>query len=206
MAIFESLQINDLLQAISDTQKKIKRAIEHELTAAQEKFPELTPLRRDIDEDFETFASEVRRGTPLDSDSGNTAFNKGIGLKLVKLINLVLPEAAVFIRNPYIQAAVIPLQILLQVLLERIENQSAEAAQLYRKQWADHVAQSALRLNECIVKEVQRAVDEAFEKVENDARVRKHDLDDQAKAMARHREELLAYRKYVQRHLDYMRG
>ena len=50
------------------------------------------------------YATEVKRIALLDFNSENTTFNIRIRLKLLKLINLVLPEVAMFIRNPNIQA------------------------------------------------------------------------------------------------------
>ena len=211
LAIFKSLQIDDLLSAIFDTHEKIKGAIERELKAAKEKFPELIPLRKDIDRDFKTFAREIKESTPLDSERGNTDSGEGISSKLLKILKILrfLSEVSDVIpaisRNPYVQAATVPLQFLEYVLQIRLEKQSEKAAQLYNQLWAEYVAQSVVYLNEFFVKEVQLAVDEAFEKAENSARERKRDLDNQGRAVARHREELSAHHKYVRRHLDYMR-
>ena len=207
-AIFESLQITDLLYAIFDTCEKIKDAIERELKAAKGKFPELNSLRRDIDRDFKTFAREVKEGIPLDSKRGNTDSGEGNSQKVLKILRFLSDVSNTiqpFSRNPYVQALPMLLEFLVYVFQTRSEKQSEKATQLYNEQWAEYVEQSALRLNEFIVKEVQLAVDQAFEKAENAARERKRDLDNRARTMARHREELSAHRKYVRSHLDYMR-
>ena len=88
--------------------------------------------------------------------------------------------------------------------MRRMEKEAKEAMQRAARRWADHIEESADRLNDEAKEIVRRSVDDAFAPAEARLHAAREGLKEEARAMAEDRAILNVCRERVKRHLEAM--
>ncbi len=219
LAVFDSQRpkellggAKELLGACVEFSEAVRRAIACELAATRKRFPELGPPPMDDSGAMGAAAEEIAAGAPREDGARDADGAPDTEPEVVRrlILGAVAAIAKFFPKTlgrfiplvgPIVEVGVAGWRYYSN--LQR-EKEKKEAMQRAARLWANHIEESADRLNDKAKEIVRRSVDDAFAPAEADLRAKREQLDKEARAMAEDRTILNACRERMKRHLEAM--